>query len=108
MLTSAFSALYHRVPLLVLGDAIFRRSAVTTVGENAQSITRFLTDRKSKNIADIDAFMKAVKSNALLPGDFYAYKSQRATARHVVAKVKGQLQSNETVMKCQQTLEATP
>ena len=89
--TSAFSALHHRVPLLVLGNAIFRREAIATIGHNAESITEFVTHRKSKNPADIDAFIETVKAHALLPGDFYARKTQRLTAQYITSKAKTQL-----------------
>ena len=95
--TSAFSALHHRTPLLVLGDAIFRRSAIATIGDGAQSIARFFIDRKSKKPADIEAFIQAVKTHALLPGDFYAPKIQQLTARNIVAKIKVQLQCDEAI-----------
>ena len=95
--TSAFSALHHRTPLLVLGDAIFRRAAIATIGDGAQSIARFFIDRKSKKPADIEAFIRAVKAHALLPGDFYAGKLQKLTARNIVAKVKAQLQCDEAI-----------
>ena len=89
--TSAFSALHHQVPLLVLGEAIFRRASIATIGDNAESITRFVSHRTLKKSADIEAFINAVKAHALLPGDFYANKTQRVTAQHVVDKAKAQL-----------------
>ena len=54
-----------------------------------------MSDRKSKKTADIEAFIQAVKTHALLPGDFYAPKIQQLTARNIVAKVKAQLQCEE-------------
>jgi len=90
--TSVFSALHYRIPVLVLGDAVFRHHAVVTVGENRQSIKQFLIHRASKRSDDISAFVEAVKTHALLPGDFYARKTQHTTAHYVVKKVDALLQ----------------
>lgn len=86
--TSAFSALHHHVPVLVLGDAIFRHSSVVTVGNGADSIKAFIKCREAKPPQNITAFINAVKAKALLPGDFYALSAQSETARNVVATVE--------------------
>ncbi len=86
--TSAFSALHHHVPVLVLGDAIFRHSSVVTVGNGADSIKAFMKCREAKPPQNITAFINAVKAKALLPGDFYALSAQSETARNVVATVE--------------------
>ncbi|MGD8912252.1 MAG: hypothetical protein PVJ68_05865 [Candidatus Thiodiazotropha sp.] len=93
--TSAFSALHQHIPVLVLGDAIFRHNAIVTIGENTRSITKFLSKRSSKDASDISAFFAAVKANALLPGDFYALKTQKLTATNVMSKVTALIRSTE-------------
>jgi len=82
--TSAFSALHHRVPLLVLGEAIFRHSSVVTLGKDIHSISSFLRTRNVKDAESVAAFIGTLKSSSLVPGDFYSTRSQRATAASVL------------------------
>ena len=86
--TSAFSALNHNIPLLVIGDAIFRHPDIAIIGEDQNSIRSFLQERKSQNPEKISTFIRAVKATALLPGDFYALSSQRTTALEITHEIK--------------------
>ncbi|PIE43412.1 MAG: hypothetical protein CSA50_05945 [Gammaproteobacteria bacterium] len=86
--TSGFSALHHQIPLLVLGSAVFRKPSIVTVGDEQASIVKFLEERSLKCQQTISAFINSVKSEALLPGDFYALTTQRITANHVVRYVQ--------------------
>ncbi len=85
--TSAFSALNYHVPVLVLGDAIFRHETIVTVGYEKQAIKEFLLKRLVKNSLIIKNFLFSVKEKALVPGDFYALKTQKITAKNVVSRV---------------------
>ncbi|WP_068089325.1 hypothetical protein [Polycladidibacter stylochi] len=85
--TSAFSALHHRVPVLVFGDAIYRHDAVVTLGGDGEDIDTFMKGRASRSARDIDTFISTVKSFSLLPGDFYSPMVMRCTAENVVKRI---------------------
>lgn len=85
--TSAFSALNYHVPVLVLGDAIFRHETIVTVGYGKRAIKEFLLKRLVKNSSFVKDFFFSVKEQALVPGDFYAFKTQKITAKNVVSRV---------------------
>ena len=85
--TSAFSALHHNVPILALGDAIYRHPDLVTIGSNARSIADFFRIRTAKDKRIAVNFFDIVKSHALLPGDFYISKGRRAAAAAVTKKI---------------------
>ena len=85
--TSGFSALHHGVPLLVLGDAIYRHDEIATIGENQNDIVDFCRFRHSKSPEKIAAFFEAVKSQSLLPGDFYGSAGRKEAIRNIVRKL---------------------
>lgn len=78
--TSVFSALHHELPVMVLGDAIFRHESIVTLGQSPLDVVDFFEKRSSKNSKDISRFLQVLRSSALLPGDFY-----RGRGRHVAA-----------------------
>ncbi|MBL4800163.1 MAG: hypothetical protein JKY50_22435 [Oleispira sp.] len=86
--TSAFSAFHHGIPLLVMGSAIYRHKEIATLGETSKDITEFWRHRSAKNAVDVAGFIQAVKSHALLPGDFYSLSTQGVTAKNVVERIK--------------------
>lgn len=95
--TSAFSALHHNVPLLVMGDALFRHDCIATIGDSPQSIFDFLLQREVKDKVAIDYFFDVVKNEALIPGDFYISIGRQAATKNVIAKVDSL--TNSTVEK---------
>ncbi len=97
--TSGFSAFHHHVPLLVLGDAIFRKPSLVTVGNNQASIVQFLKRRSVKCPETISSFIDSVKSEALLPGDFYGLTTQQTTAANVVRYVETAIQKKTISQK---------
>lgn len=86
--TSAFSALHHDVPVLVLGDAIFRHDAIVTVGETEADILDFFKIRQSKPRDLIDEFLTEVKSQSLIPGDFYEARSRAVAIEWIIGKIQ--------------------
>jgi capsular polysaccharide export protein len=86
--TSGFSALHHNIPLLVMGDAVYRHSTIATVGRNAASIVKFLKLRTTKDRNNVLAFLDAVKAEALLPGDFYHSKGRKVAAKAITGKIQ--------------------
>ncbi|WP_106746461.1 hypothetical protein [Yoonia maritima] len=89
--TSAFSALHHHIPLLVLGDAIYRHENLVTVGTETTTIQTFLASRKVKSVECADAFIEAVKARALLPGDFYYVKGRKVAVDAITKKLEQDL-----------------
>jgi capsular polysaccharide export protein len=86
--TSAFSALHHDIPVLVLGDAVYRHEGVVTVGESEADVAAFFKLRRTKSRELIDAFLADLKSQSLLPGDFYAKSGREVAVSEVIAKIK--------------------
>ena len=85
--TSAFSALHHGVPLLVLGDAIYRHEQIATIGTNQNDILNFFQLRRAKSGEKVAAFFDAVKLQSLLPGDFYVSAGRKEAITNIVRKL---------------------
>ena len=88
--TSAFSALHHGVPVLVLGDAVFRHDAIVTLGETEADIVMFFKMRRAKSRLLVDAFVAELKSQSLIPGDFYVSSGRQIAIAGIVGKLKQQ------------------
>jgi capsular polysaccharide export protein len=86
--TSAFSALHHGVPLLVLGDAVFRHDALVTLGETEADIAAFFKIRHAKSHLLVDAFIAELKSQSVIPGDFYVSSGRQIAIAGIVGKLK--------------------
>lgn len=86
--TSAFSALHHDKPLLVLGDAIYRHDEIVTLGNLPGDISTFLQFRAAKPADNVKKFIHFVKSHALVAGDFYRLSTQTITAVNVVERIQ--------------------
>jgi len=89
--TSAFSALHHNVPVLVLGDAVFRHHDIVTVGEIEADVSTFFKLRHSRSREVINTFLIDLKAQSLLPGDFYASHGRKIAVDGIVEKL-GQIQ----------------
>ncbi|WP_162561614.1 capsular polysaccharide export protein, LipB/KpsS family [Yoonia vestfoldensis] len=85
--TSAFSALHHNVPVLVLGEAVYRHDTVVTIGETPQDIGAFFRTRQTKPRPLIDAFLADLKAESLLAGDFYIASGRKVAAAGIIAKL---------------------
>jgi capsular polysaccharide export protein len=85
--TSAFSALHCGVPVLVLGDAVFRHEDVVTPGVSETDVATFFKVRQAKSRDIINAFLADLKANSLIPGDFYAAAGIKIAVGGVMAKI---------------------
>lgn len=85
--TSAFSALHHGVPVLVLGEAVFRHKEIVTTGHDESDVARFLAVRRSRPREGIQAFLAELKKQSLVPGGFYGRSERRAAISGILAKV---------------------
>lgn len=87
--TSAFSALHHNTPVLVLGEAVFRHNEIVTLGKNKDDIAAFFKLRQSKSRRMIDAFFSDLKAASLLTGDFYVAAGRKVAIESILKRLKG-------------------
>jgi capsular polysaccharide export protein len=88
--TSAFSALHHAVPVLVLGNAIFRHESVVTTGETRADVKEFFNVRQAKPQSCIDAFIDDLKTQSLIPGDFYVASGREIAIAEILEELNKQ------------------
>jgi capsular polysaccharide export protein len=100
--TSAFSALHYGIPLLVLGDAVFRHDAIATLGSSEADITTFFKLRHAKSRLLVDAFFVEIKSQSLIPGDFYVQRGRTVA----IAGILGKLQRRQRLSRSQEEASA--
>ena len=86
--TSGFSALHHNKPLLVLGGAVFRHNEIATTGNSKEDIRIFFQHRQAKASDVIEQFFETVKSQCLVPGDFYIAAGRKAAVQHIIKKLE--------------------
>jgi capsular polysaccharide export protein len=85
--TSAFSALHHDTPVLVLGDAVYRHDTIVTTGTSAADVRDFFHQRQTKPRVMVDAFLADLKAQSLLPGDFYVARGRKVAIAGILAKL---------------------
>lgn len=86
--TSGLSAIFHGVPLLVLGRAIYRHPALAHCGVDGRDFDQFWT---SSHVAPKDfrkGYLAWLKQNALKPGDFYHLEGMDAACQAVLNKLR--------------------
>jgi capsular polysaccharide export protein len=93
--TSAFSALHNDIPVLVLGDAVFRHEAIVTLGSSEADIATFFKLRHAKSRRSVDAFFAVIKSQSLIPGDFYVQRGRIVA----IAGILGKLQQRQRLSR---------
>jgi len=86
--TSAFSALHHDIPIMVLGEAVFRHDDVVTLGETEADIEAFFSLRHARSQIFVNAFMSELKVQSLIPGDFYASKGRKVAFAGIIGKLQ--------------------
>jgi len=96
--TSAFSAMHHDVPVLVLGQAVYRHESVVTTGETEADVETFFKLRHARRQDTINAFLDDLKAQSLLPGDFYAARGRKIAISGIIAKL-GQIQATTRVQR---------
>ena len=88
--TSAFSALHHGIPVLVMGDAIFRHASIVTTGETPADIKAFFKMRYAKRQDQINAFIADLKMQSLIPGDFYVANGREIAIAEILKELNKQ------------------
>jgi len=97
--TSAFSALHHEVPVLVLGEAVFRHESIVTLGDRERDIDNFFKVRRAKQRDEIELFLADLQTTSLIPGDFYLSSGIRIGVAGVVARLNRERASNSSQSK---------
>ena len=85
--TSAFSAMLRRVPLGILGDAMFRRPDLAFCINDQADLDRFWTEAKSADKKALRAFRRHMRCSALLPGDFYLRPNRLIACEQILNRV---------------------
>jgi capsular polysaccharide export protein len=88
--TSTFSALHHDIPVLVLGDAVFRHEAIVTLGASEVDIATFVKLRHAKSRGLVGAFFAEIKSQSLIPGDLYVRRARTVAIAGILGKLQQQ------------------
>ena len=70
--TSGFSAIYHGIPLLVVGQTFYAHPELVTCGNGAPDFDRFWSRGHVAPLPLRRAFISWMYQEALIPGDFYA------------------------------------
>ena len=91
--TAGLSAIFHGIPLAVLGLAIYRNDSLATIIENANDIDEFWTTKHVASAAHRRNYLAWLRSNCLVEGDYYLEDQIDPTAEAVFAKCKDIIES---------------
>ena len=86
--TSGLSAIFHGVPLLVLGRAVYSNAKLAICSKNGSAFNDFWT---SNHVADAKlrhSFLSWIKDLALKPGDFYSKNGSKVACDSVLQKLR--------------------
>ncbi|MIL09422.1 hypothetical protein BZU93_26560 [Salmonella enterica subsp. enterica] len=86
--TSGLSAIYHGVPLGVLGKAIYGNRQLCSLLDSTNDIDRFWCNGKVAKQRIRHGYLHYVARNCLLPGDFYLAQEQGVAVHHLLQMVK--------------------
>lgn len=89
--TAGISALFHGVPLMAFGDALYSCPDLSTFAKNPKAIDRFWTEAKTGDPALVQAFLGRIRRDALVNGSFYQPHVRRLTALKAMGKIQAQL-----------------
>jgi capsular polysaccharide export protein len=89
--TSSISSIEKGKITLVLGKGITRKPEIALCGPSVSKINSFWTSPFTPQQNHINTFMKMVKSEALLPGDYYTKKGRERAATEINIKLKKEI-----------------
>lgn len=78
--TSGLSAIYHGVPLMVLGDAIYRNEALAICGGAEPDFDGFWSSKHIATDATRGRYINWLRIHSLTPGDYHMSPGIRRTA----------------------------
>lgn len=93
--TSGLSAIYHGVPLLVIGRAFYAHPALATCADGAPDFERFWAGGPVAPASLRQAYLAWVRQTCLKPGDFYAPRGFDLACQGVLARMTELAQSAE-------------
>jgi len=86
--TSGLSAIFHGVPLLVFGEALYANKELATCARSPSNLDAFWTKGFVANAQLRKSYINWIKASALKPGDFYNKKGIKLACRGVLEKVQ--------------------
>ena len=86
--TSGFSAIYHGIPLLVVGDALYAHPKLATCGQGKPDLDAFWNDGSVADAGTRRTYLGWIKQEALMVGDFYAKRGIQLACESVCSKLK--------------------
>lgn len=85
--TSAISAFHFGTPLIVLGEAMFKRDELVTCVNDMNIPDTIWKENHKKDKNNIDIFFNLMKETALLSGDFYSKTNINIAIKEIIKKV---------------------
>jgi capsular polysaccharide export protein len=85
--SSGLVAIEHGVPLLMLGDGVFRNEHLVTCGADEGGIAAFFAERWTAPADLRRAYLDFLAANALIPGDFYKRQGIAIGVRNLAARL---------------------
>lgn len=89
--TSGLSAIYHGVPLMVVGKAVYSCPELATCAEGDPDFAQFWTSKHVASARLRRRYLNWLKSVALVPGDFYVDDGIQVAVNSVWTKLKERL-----------------
>lgn len=102
--SSGLSAIFHGVPLMVLGKAIYANTALATCGKNDADFDCFWGAGHVADDATRKSYISWIKHEALKPGDFYAGEGMNIACKSVFEKI----QNHPISANCNDTQSSIP
>ncbi len=97
--TSGLSALHHGVPLLVVGAAFYAVPELAVIGNGHPDFDSFWHSRHVADKRTRHAYLRWVKHEALVMGDFYAAKGVHAACQNILLKLAEYRRAEKTEME---------
>lgn len=89
--TSGLSAIFHGVPLLVIGDALYANPKLATCARGFPDFEAFWKGGHVAGVALRHRYIAWVREMCLRPGDFYTSEGMEAACRAVLEAVNSRL-----------------
>ena len=86
--TTGLSAIFHGVPLLVVGKALYSHPALATCADGQPDFDRFWTGGTVADPGLRRSYLDWIRHEALLPGDFYAAEGIPLACAGILARLR--------------------
>ena len=85
--TSGLSAIFHGIPLLVIGQAIYAHESLATCTYGAPDFDQFWTSNKVASESLRHSYLSWIRERALKAGDFYCPEGRQMAIRSVIERL---------------------